>query len=789
MQDLKWALRSLRKSPGFTLLSLFTLTLGIGATMAAFAVLDAVILRELPYRDAGRLVFIQERTAKAELRPPSHLNFRDWRSRATSFDGVAAAQYPELATVRVAPDAEPQRVANMGVSQRFFGVLGAPLAVGREFTPEEESTSGVTVAMVSYEFWQSQMGGRLPLGDLFFGDTRRAIVGVTPPGFQFVTRGDVFFPYEPWAGTVRSAHNYMVIGRLKPSTTIDATRAEMTTLSRALKATFGDETEAVDVDVRPLRDFLIGNYRGTLGVVFGAALCVLLITCTNLLSAQLARGWVREREIVVRSALGASRTRLVRQLCTESLVLVLVGAVFGAVLSAALVKAVKVFGEGLLPRLSEISIDGRLLMFVLASVLLTTMLVGVYPALRLSRSDSRSVLRSSRGTGGLIRASFWRALIAFEIALAVVLVVGSALLVRTMQQILNADSGFDTRGLVTAAVGMGEHDVAHIAEIEQSLATLPGAREAAFTNRLPLSWGNGAGPVRRPSDPLTHDWPALAGYRVVTPNYFSVLRQPILAGRSFTTADREGTAAVAIVTVALAAKLWPGESAVGKTVATNYLWGKWLTVVGVVPEASSWSMARGAQHEIFVPLAQQNASTQGQLIAVVRVTNAPKVMMPAIRAKLRELLPQSAAQVSTIDDRIARSAADRRFAMFALVAFGSLALFLAAVGIYGVLAYSVASRQFEIGVRMALGATSESILRRILGSAAAMTATGVVFGGMSAVVTSQYLKSLLYGVTPYEPSAYAVGALLLFAVALLGAYIPARRASRVDPTRAMRAES
>jgi hypothetical protein len=323
----------------------------------------------------------------------------------------------------------------------------------------------------------------------------------------------------------------------------------------------------------------------------------------------------------------------------------------------------------------------------------------------------------------------------------------------------------------------------------ETLGHLPGAEGAAFTTRLPLSWGNSSGPVRRPGDPTTRDWPALAGFRVITPNYFSVLRQPVLSGRGFTDADRVGSQEVAIVTDALAAKLWPGENAVGRMVATNYLSGKWLTVVGVVPEASNWSMTRGSQYEIFVPLAQQPRSVQGQLIAVVRTASAPAGMIPVVRAKLRELLPYSAAQLGTIDERIARSAADRRFAMLALLAFGAIALLLAAVGIYGVVWYVVTTRTREIGVRMALGATSRLIERQVLAGAATMAIGGIVVGIIGGVVGTRYLQASLYGVSRLDPSTYAIGAGLALIATLAGAYAPARRSSRIDPMTAIRAES
>ena len=326
MQDFRWAVRSLRKNLGFTVLALVTLALGVGATTAAYAVLDTVLLRPLPYRDADRLVLIREKTDVGNLLAPSYPNFVDWRDRARAFDGIASAMFPYFITVWPGANSiEPVRVQSMGLSKHFLATLGTTPAVGREFTDTENMLGGPSVAMVSYEFWQTQMGGRQPLGEIRRGDTPTTVVGVMPPGFRFVSNADVYVPHERTPGTVRSAHNYLVIGRLKPGVPVGVARSDMTAISRDLHSVFGNETQAADADVTPLRDYLVSDFRVLLSVVLGAAVMVLLIACVNLLSAQLARGWARDREIAVRAALGASRSRLVRQLCLESLVLTAVG--------------------------------------------------------------------------------------------------------------------------------------------------------------------------------------------------------------------------------------------------------------------------------------------------------------------------------------------------------------------------------------------------------------------------------------------------------------------------------
>jgi predicted permease len=366
------------------------------------------------------------------------------------------------------------------------------------------------------------------------------------------------------------------------------------------------------------------------------------------------------------------------------------------------------------------------------------------------------------------------------------LVIGSALLVRTLRNILAAETGFDSHGIVTAAITPQESDASRFDEVVGALRALPGVEGVAFTSNLPLQWGYYSGPVRRPTDPKDRDWPAMAGFRVVTPEYFTVLRQPLLRGRTFTAADRPGAPGVAIVTPGIAEKLWPGEDPIGKTIATNYLFNDWLTVVGVAAEASSWSMPHGTQNEIYVPFAQRSGSIGQQVIAVLRTEGRPDAVMSATRRRLRELLPHSPAQIGTIDERIAKSAADRRFAMLALTAFGMIAIVLAAVGIYGVMWYIVSTRTHEIGVRMALGATATRVRRDVLSSAAAMAATGILAGLAGGAYATRYLQASLYGVSRLDMRVYLLGTAVTLGIALMAAYVPAWRSSRVDPMEAIR---
>ena len=789
MHDLRWAARSLRKQPGFTLLALITLALGVGATTTAFTVLDTVLLRPLPYESSDRLVLIRERTEEGRLIPPSYPNFADWRDQARSFSGVVSTSFAPPATVVVGRN-DPVRATIMGVSRRFFSVLGVRPLVGREFTDAENAVGGPAAVMVSHEFWRQQMGGATALETMRFGTSTVPVVGVLPPGFRFIDDVDIYFPHERGPGTVRNAHNYRVVARLGRGATVESARAEMTTISRALKTTYGDETQAVDADVTPLREYLVGDFRVMLAVVFGAAAMVLLIACTNLVSAQLARGLARQREVAVRAALGASRGRLVRLLFVETALLVSFGSLLGAAVAAGLTRVVRVLGTGHVPRLDELSVDGGVLAFVAAVAVMAAALAGLYPALRLAGGDPGDALRTARGGSAAVRRSVWRALVGFEVATAVVLLVGSALLIRTLHNILTADTGFEARGVVTAAIARQGLTVEELEQIRADLGALPGVEGTAFTSLLPLTWGNQSAPVRRPGDPVNRDWPAMGGFRVITPEYFEVLRQPVLRGRAFTAQDRAGGPPVAIITPGIAEKLWPGQDPIGKRVGSNYLVDEWMTVVGVVREASSWTMPRGAQNEIYVPLAQQpNADpVRQQLVAVVRTSGEPAAIMSSVRARLRALAPDSPARISTLEERIRTSAADRRFAMFALTAFGVIALLLAGIGIYGVVSYTVATRTPEIGIRLALGATPSLVRAQVLGEAASMAVGGIIVGAVGAAFVTRYLQASLYGVTALDPVAYAAGAVVLLVTAVIGAYVPARRSSRVDPLVAIRGD-
>ncbi|HEY4307059.1 MAG TPA: ABC transporter permease [Gemmatimonadaceae bacterium] len=786
-QDFRWAARSLRKSPGFTTLALVTLALGIGATTASFSVLDTVLLRPLPFPSPDKLVVLEELTNDKRHMYPSYPNFDDWRTQTSSFTHVASTS-PGF--MRVTDDAGATvRARLLGISRDFFATFGVVPYLGREFNDAESRPGGPRVAMASYEFWQDHLKGDASLGIIHNGADVFRIVGIAPKGFELEGRKyDLFTPHERSPGTVRNAHYLTVYARVKPMVSLQSAQAEMTTLAARLASAFGNDEGARDVSITPLREHSVGNQRGVLVVVFLGAALVLIVACTNLVSAQLARGVVRQRETAVRAALGASRTRLLRQLLAESALLAIVGAALGIALAFGLTAIVRTVGAGLLPRLSELSIDTRVLGFVVVTTCFVATAIGIYPAVRAAKRDPADVLRGAgRGDSSTVRGGVWKLLVGGQVAMAVILIAAASMLVRTLHNILNDDVGFESHGVVTASLVSGDASGPRLLDIRTTLAALPGVKDVAYSSYYPMEYGNWSAPLLRPNDPPDHDWPAIAGYRVVTPNFFDVLRLPIVRGRGFTSEDRDGSPYVTVVSTSVASKLWPNQNPIGQRVRSNQDVEHELSVVGVVNEAVDWTQPRGSQYEIYVPFAQ-HLTWLHDPIAIFR-SDTPTAIIAEVRSAIRANAPDIPATVALLDSRVAATAASRRFAMVAIVAFGAIALILASIGIYGVLAYTVTTRRFEIGVRMALGATSHAILRRTLGSAAMMALSGIGVGVVGALLATRYIAKLLYGVTPSDPVAYAAGAILLLAAALLGAYAPARRASRVDPLSAIRGEA
>ena len=602
LRDLAFGARTLRRSPAFTFTAVVTLALGIGAVAAAFSLVNGVLLRPLPYGRSDRLVELRE-LAPGRRFFPSFPSFADWRSQSTSFSGMIAVQ--TMGAVPVLDAGDPVRLPFILVSRDFLSTLGVSPFLGRDLTHDENTPEGPPVALVSHAFWAERLGGQRELTRLSFtalGQSYR-VVGVLPPGFRFLYDADVYIAAERWPGTVRSAHAYRVVGRLRDGVSVAAADREMDALAAHIKELYGDESNAESVQTRPLDDVILGAQRRPLGILLGAAGLVLLVACANVAGTLLARGSVRTREMAVRTSLGAGRGRLLRQLLTESVLLTVVSGALGTGLAWLAVRGAARFGAGSLPRLETVGLDGRVLLVCAVVALGTAFLLGLYPALRLTRAEVSHALRGGGRGGTSRRGRAWDVLIGAEVALAVVLLVGAGLLLRSLASIVSLDAGWDPHGVVQMAVtppgGVFESEeqaVAYTYRVGDELRSLPGVHAVGMGTFGPLDAGNYTAPARDTDTGRAID--GFAGWRLVDPGYFEALGEPMLRGRTF----QAGEQGVAVVNEVLARALWGDEDPIGKHVASNFdAGGTSLRVVGVVAVARDWRFEVSEQMEMFEP--------------------------------------------------------------------------------------------------------------------------------------------------------------------------------------------
>lgn len=800
MQDIRVGLRTLLNQPGFTIVAVMTLALGIGATTAIFSVVDGVLLRPLPYPAPGQVVVVHERQGDGQDNRIAAANFLDWRQRSRSFTGIALYQD---AIITVLGGDEPVRRQGAGVTQDFFSVFGLQPVLGRTFTPDEMRHGGHAAVVVSYDFWQSQLGSdpNPATRKLRILGTSYTVVGVMPAGFHFPGNCDLWIPADP-AGAAdesRTAHNWAAaVGRLRDGVDVARARSELSHIQAGIKAQYGSSVDAVGANVRTLRDELVGSMTRPLLLLLGAAALVLLIACTNLGGTLLARGAARQRELAVRAALGAGRQRLVRQLFTESLLLASLGVLAGLVVAEVFVRAIVALAPASLPRVNEIRIDGSVLAFAVILSLVTAMVFGLLPALRLAMSAPARVLTSgSRGTASGGRGIRWSVLVASEVALALVLLVGAGLLIRSFQRLLSVDPGYDSAGILTLDLALPESEYpddgavrVFYRELLAEIGSIPGVRNVGVINVLPIepSFRNGDFQIdgRGPGS-------GYGEYRAVGGDYFRALGIPLLRGRLFDSDDDAGRPDVAIVNQALADRYWPDENAVGKRIrnlgndAARYGGERWITVVGVVASVRQGALNGGFSPTVFVDAAQRPFRARYASI-VIRAAMPTASLVGAVQSRLHHLGPDVPVEFSTMDARIGETVAGRRFVISVLGFFAEVALLLAGVGIYGVVSYQVAQRTREIGVRLALGAGPGRVLREVIAHGMLPLGVGLVAGVLAAFALTHVLSSLLYEVGPGDPITFASVIVLLAIVALLAILIPARRATRIDPLVAMQAE-
>jgi putative ABC transport system permease protein len=809
--DAAFALRTLRRSPLFTLVALLTIAIGVGSNTAIFSVVQAVLVRPLPYRHAERVVLLwnsypQSGLAQAAVSPPE---FLDLREQLRAFDAVAALR-PQPSTI-VGDGGEPERLTAYVVTPNLFDLLGASPAVGRGFAAGDGAPGSERVIVLGHALWMRRFGGDpAVLGKrVSVAGLTRTVVGVMPPDVRFPDaplgflreRADLWIPstWEQGRAEERGSQYLAVVARLREGASPAAARADVDAVAGRFRAAFPDRyappaVPGWSIDAVPLRDQMVGAVRPALLVLAGAVGLVLLIACVNVANLLLARGTNRQREMAVRLALGADRPRLLRQLLTESTILALAGGVLGVALAWAGVRTLVLLEGGDIPRLHETRIDGVALAFSVAVSALTGILVGLVPALQQSRASLRGTLaEGSRGAGdGLGRRRLRAALVAAQVAMALVVLVAAGLLGRSFVALQRIDVGFSPEGVLSMQISLPrtKYDslyklAAFFEQLQPRLVTAAGAVDASAVYPLPMSgdgWGGSytvEGEPTGPTQPIPH-----AEYAVAMPGYFRTMRIPLRSGRDFTAADTRERPAVVIVDETLARRHWPGEDAVGKRINPNGAPGEWATVVGVVGHVRYSAPQEPGEPQIYLPYLQHPQATMSP---VVRSAAPPAAIAAAARSAVRELDREvPLARVRTAGELVASAVARQRFNTMLLAAFALAALALASVGLYGVMSYLVSQRTREIGIRIALGGRPRDVRRMVMRETMLIALSGLAVGGAASLALSRTLAGLLYGVAPTDGVTYGAIALLLLAVAWLAAYGPARRATRIDPMVALR---
>jgi len=805
--DLRHATRRLRASPGFTIMAALVLAVGIGGNTALFSLIDAVLLRSLPVADADRLVVVYEsQPQKHAMRTPvAPANFLTWRARQTSFDDIAAAAQQRFT---LSGEGGPESIQGARASASLFAVLRASPVVGRAFTAADDRPGGERVAILSHRLWQRRFHADPAIaGQVVRLDGQATtIVGVMPGGLDFPDRDT-----ELWVPAALDAETGMdgmsgriltALARLRFGVTLAAARAEMDVLSRRMAAEDPRFNAGLGAAVVPLKEVVVGGYAPILWLLWGAVGFVLLIACANVANLLLARAVARSHEIAVRLALGATRVRLVRLFLAESVLIGLLGGALGLLVAVWGVDALVALSPDAIPRAGEVAIDGRVLGFTLVLSLLTGIAFGLAPALPSSGLDlATSFKENGRGaTRGQRRHRLRGLLVVVETALSLVLLIGAGLMIKSFWRLHAVDPGFAPDGVMTVRLELPEgrypaapQSVAFYQQLVARTARLPGVAAVGASSALPMSGAGGVKPVRAGGAAAPGDAPNVQ-YRLVSPGYFRAMGIPVVRGRDFDARDAGPAAGVVVINQAMARRFWPGQDPIGKRVTL----GGWddLTgeVVGVVGDVHHWSLEAGAEPEMYWDHAQDWLARgptlrrhQRGLTLVVRADGDAGALVRAIRGEVAALdreLPL--ADVATMDQRLGSALAAARFKTLLVGIFAAVALLLAAIGLYGVMSCAVMQRTQELGIRMALGARARDVAFLVVGQGLRLALAGVAIGVVGALAITRVIASLLYGVAPTDAATYVLLALLVAAVAVMACYLPARRATRVDPMVALR---
>jgi putative ABC transport system permease protein len=806
LQDVRYGFRMLRKTPAISLAAVISLALGIGANTVIFSVVNAILLKSLPYTDPDKIVLLwgndpAEGNNRSQV---SATDVHDWRHQNSVFEEVTT--YAGWRSTFLG-QGEPERIPGIQVGDGFFKIMRGTPVLGRVFLPEEQEDGKDRVIILGYQLWQHRFAGdpNIVGQKLNLGGTPYTVVGVMPADFQPLPlslvepQGQFYRPVaEPHDEDQRGSRHLRAIARLKPGVTIEQAQSEMNVIAGRLEREHPTYNNGYGVRLVTIGEDTVGGLRPALLLLFGAVAFVLLIACANVGNLLLARSTARQKEVAIRAALGAARVRLVRQLLTESVMLALLGGGLGLLLAMWGTSFVESLGSSVTPLLSGIRLDARVLSFTLLISLLTGIIFGLAPALHISQPDLYETLKEGgRSSGsGATRNALRSLLVVAEIAMALVLLISAGLLIKTMMRLREVNTGFNPQNIVTMNVVLSSAKrpqpqswVDFYNRLTERVQTIPGVEAAGLTSVLPFS-GNFDG-----RGLAVEDYPKPRGQEIdvdlyiATPGYQRAMAIATLQGRALEEHDTGEAPLVALINETMARELWPNQSPLGKRIkfpGSEKNPQPWRTVVGVVGDVSQYGLDRKIPMQIYLPEAQYPTSS---MTLVVRSSTEPSSLVGSIRQELAAIDPdQAVSNVATMEQLLADSISLRRFSMLLLIIFACVALVLAAIGIYGVISYSVTLRTHEIGIRIALGAQTSDVVKMIVGGGLKLVLVGIALGLGGAYALTRIMASLLYGVSAADPLTFAAVALLLAGVALLACYIPARRATKVDPMEALRYE-
>lgn len=803
IQDIRYGFRLLLNKPGFTLIAVLTLALGIGGNTAIFSVVNAVLLQPLPFPDSDRLVFVFRSTPEGRQPRNAYPDIQDWREQTTQFTDLSIWT-PQ--SVNLTGQDEPGRVRGGFVSTSFFEVMNVQPATGRGFLPDEEQIGSGYVVVINHGLWQGRFGGdpdiigkQLTLNNELF-----TVVGIMPEGFRFPWDNiEVWMPFQHWPpfNLNRNNGHGAAVGRIKPGVSMEAAQAEMKAIAARLAQQYPESNADRSVELVPMKETVVGNLRSSLLILMGAVGLVLLIACTNVANLLLSRSMTRQKELAMRAALGAGRSRLVRQLLTETVLLSLMGGMFGLAIGVWGIDVLSVVSADMLPGGMTPTLDGNVLVFTLGMAVLTGLIFGLGPALRISNTNINTILKDEGASSSatMAKSRFRNVMTVFQVAMALVLLIGAGLLIRSFSRLTQVETGFQSESLLTLEYRLpgnkyteGDQQWQFHYEAAERIRALPGVIDASAVIALPYS-GNGFRSTfiltDRPEPPPGQEPNML--YNVTDPHFFDTIGIPLLRGRGITFDDKPNTQPIAVVNKTMVDRYWPDEDPIGKTIRLQNTVGRrgeevTAMIVGVVGNIRHYSLDENAMPQVYIPYTQHPYIFS---TLVVRTNGDPLAMAGAVKDAVWSIDPdQPMWKIRTVDFLIERSLGPARFIMNLMTGFSLVALLLASIGIYGVISYAVNQRVHEIGIRMAIGADTGDILRLVVGHGMLMIACGVGLGLVGAFLLTRSLESLLYEVNPADPLVFGGIALLLSTVGLLACYLPARRATRVNPIQALRWE-